>query len=218
MPISHSIWRDAERMRKRKRKLERQRQRQREREQREREQREREQWLWGDRERQREWELQRERERERQRQLELEREQRERERERRERERQLVRLRRAQLTQRLQAPQAEGRLLTLLSSFSEHSVFIMLAILALELVGWFIFLGLLVTVLAYLLLIISFGPTPNIDTPGSTQEILHCATTLKSNVHRLFFDNIRVGATDLVTLVISVHILNLIYFIVIEAN
>jgi hypothetical protein len=55
---------------------------------------------------------------------------------------------------------AEGRLLTLLSSFSKHSgrhlreivadyiciVFIMLAVLALELIGWFIYLGLLITI------------------------------------------------------------------------
>ncbi|KAJ6467745.1 hypothetical protein C8R45DRAFT_1019015 [Mycena sanguinolenta] len=57
-----------------------------------------------------------------------------------------------QLIQMLLSP-PEGILLTLLSSL----VFIMLAVLALELIGWFIFLGLLVTILAYLLLIILFA-------------------------------------------------------------
>ncbi|KAJ6467750.1 hypothetical protein C8R45DRAFT_1218966 [Mycena sanguinolenta] len=59
--------------------------------------------------------------------------------------------RRARLLQMLLSP-PEGVLLTLLSSF----IFIMLAVLALELIGWFMFLGLLVTILAYLLLIILF--------------------------------------------------------------
>ncbi|KAJ6467744.1 hypothetical protein C8R45DRAFT_1105859 [Mycena sanguinolenta] len=75
----------------------------------------------------------------------------EREQERRERDR--LR-RRIQLTQILEAPPG-GRLFTLLSSL----IFIMLAVLALELMGWFIFLGLLITIhqlFAYLLLIISF--------------------------------------------------------------
>ncbi|KAJ6467741.1 hypothetical protein C8R45DRAFT_1171138 [Mycena sanguinolenta] len=75
---------------------------------------------------------------------------REREREQERRERDRLR-RRIQLTQILEAPPG-GRLFTLLSSL----IFIMLAVLALELIGWFIFLGLLITILAYLLLIISF--------------------------------------------------------------
>ncbi|KAF7335596.1 hypothetical protein MVEN_02214000 [Mycena venus] len=108
----------------------------------------------------------------------LERERRERERERRERElaerrelerewreRELAeRLQRwAQLAQQLIAP-PQGLALTLLSSL----MFIMLVVLALELVGWFTFLGLLVTILAYLLLIITFGLTPIINAPAST--------------------------------------------------
>ncbi|KAF7378337.1 hypothetical protein MSAN_00259700 [Mycena sanguinolenta] len=97
------------------------------------------------------------------------RDQRKREREEQEREEYGRLQRRVQLTQMLEAP-PEGRLLTLLSLFSAHftllfqpssnlftlAVFIMLAVLALGLIGWFIFLGLLITILAYLLLIISF--------------------------------------------------------------
>ncbi|KAJ6467749.1 hypothetical protein C8R45DRAFT_1171152 [Mycena sanguinolenta] len=60
-------------------------------------------------------------------------------------------LRRVQLTQMLEAP-PEGHLFALLLSL----IFIMLAVFALELIGWFIFLGLLITILVYLLLIISF--------------------------------------------------------------
>ncbi|KAF7378331.1 hypothetical protein MSAN_00259100 [Mycena sanguinolenta] len=53
-------------------------------------------------------------------------------------------LRHMQLIQTLLSP-PEGILLTLLSCF----IFIMLAVLALELIGWFIFLGLLVTIRAF---------------------------------------------------------------------
>ncbi|KAJ7347326.1 hypothetical protein DFH08DRAFT_1080344 [Mycena albidolilacea] len=104
--------------------------------------------------RKKERELRRERERE------LGKEHREQERKHRER----ARLKRwIQFTQLLEAP-PEGCLLTFLSSF----IFVMLAILALELVGWFIYLCLLITIVVYLLLIISF------HTPvRSTQRIVY---------------------------------------------
>ncbi|KAJ7609872.1 hypothetical protein FB45DRAFT_943139, partial [Roridomyces roridus] len=57
---------------------------------------------------------------------------------------------RAQLLQMLSLP-TQGIVVTLVSSIA----FILLTILALELTGWFLFLGLLITILAYLLLIIS---------------------------------------------------------------
>jgi len=85
-------------------------------------------------------------------------------------------LRRVQLVQLLEAP-PQGLLLTLLSSF----VFIMLAVLALELVGWFTFLGLLVTILTYLLLIIAFASGANINALGSARDIiLHGASGVAS--------------------------------------
>ncbi|KAJ6467747.1 hypothetical protein C8R45DRAFT_473370, partial [Mycena sanguinolenta] len=95
---------------------------------------------------------------EREQEEQWERDQRKREREEQERQEHGRLQRRIQLTQMLEAP-PEGRLLTLLSSF----IFIMLAVLALELIGWFIFLGLLVTILAYLLLIILFVGSPNVS-------------------------------------------------------
>ncbi|KAF7378333.1 hypothetical protein MSAN_00259300 [Mycena sanguinolenta] len=112
------------------------------RERKEREKRERKEWE--------EWERE-ERERKQQ-----EREERELQRQERERVEWERIQRRSQLIQTLLSP-PEGRLLTLLSSF----IFIMLAVLALELIGWFIFLGLLVTILAYLLLIILFVASQN---------------------------------------------------------
>ncbi|KAJ7819574.1 hypothetical protein B0H14DRAFT_2836277 [Mycena olivaceomarginata] len=95
----------------------------------------------------------------------------------------------AQFLQLLNAP-PEGRLLKLLSSF----IFIMLAILALELVGWFIFLGLLITIVAYLLLIISPGSTPKTRAPKPTQQYLYYwATTLKISSHGEFTPSACVG-------------------------
>ncbi|KAF8175661.1 hypothetical protein K438DRAFT_1847469 [Mycena galopus ATCC 62051] len=85
-----------------------------------------------------------------------------------------------QMVQLLEAPPG-GSLLTVLSSF----VFIMLAILALELIGWFLFLGLLITILAYLLLIILFGPASNIAA-GCASKNLHSATNFRSVVSCLF--------------------------------
>ncbi|KAJ7911976.1 hypothetical protein B0H13DRAFT_2660306 [Mycena leptocephala] len=85
--------------------------------------------------------------------------------------------------QLIQLLEADSLVLKLLSSF----IFTMLAILALELVGWFIFLGLLITILAYLLIIISFVSAANIKAPGCTQEILHSAV-------RLFGSTLSVGA------------------------
>ncbi|KAF8175665.1 hypothetical protein K438DRAFT_1847479 [Mycena galopus ATCC 62051] len=82
----------------------------------------------------------------------------------------------------LKAP-LEGQLLTLLSSF----IFIMLAVLALELIGWFLFLGLLITILAYLLLIILFGLASNI-VAGSASKIPHYATKFRGVVGHLFED------------------------------
>ncbi|KAJ7037351.1 hypothetical protein C8F04DRAFT_1256924 [Mycena alexandri] len=70
-----------------------------------------------------------------------ERRDRERKREEKERRKRARRVRQIQLLQLLQAP-PQGLLLTLLSSV----LFVLLAVLALELVGWFTFIGLLVTV------------------------------------------------------------------------
>ncbi|KAF8168848.1 hypothetical protein K438DRAFT_1774624 [Mycena galopus ATCC 62051] len=114
------------------------------------------------------------------------------EREQQERERLRERLQRqGQLLQMLKAP-PEGRLLTLLSSFSQwfcslrptkHRsqiglpllVFIMLAVLALELIGWFLFLGLLITI------------PSNIEV-GYASKIPHSATRFRGIVGRLFGD------------------------------
>ncbi|KAJ7915770.1 hypothetical protein B0H13DRAFT_2324033 [Mycena leptocephala] len=60
--------------------------------------------------------------------------------------------------------------------------------MALELIGWFLFLGLLITILAYLLLIISFGSTPNINTPGFKREIQRPAMTFMGTPYRLLVD------------------------------
>ncbi|KAF8175674.1 hypothetical protein K438DRAFT_1847504 [Mycena galopus ATCC 62051] len=87
-----------------------------------------------------------------------------------------------QLIQLLEAPPG-GSLLTVLSSF----VFIMLVILALELIGWFLFLGLLITILAYLLLIILFGPASNLAA-GCASKIPNSATKFRGVVGRLFGD------------------------------
>ncbi|KAF7378336.1 hypothetical protein MSAN_00259600 [Mycena sanguinolenta] len=93
------------------------------------------------------------------------REQEERQRLEQEKRKRLEALRHMQLIQMLLSP-PEGRLLTLLSSF----IFIMLAVLSLELIGWFIFLGLLVTILAYLLLIISFVASTNFSPSENAKE------------------------------------------------
>ncbi|KAJ7743831.1 hypothetical protein B0H16DRAFT_998579 [Mycena metata] len=75
---------------------------------------------------------------------------REQKREEKERRKRARRLRQIQMLQLLKAP-LQVLLLALLSSI----LFVLLAVLALALVGWFTFIGLLVTVVAYLLLIIS---------------------------------------------------------------
>ncbi|KAJ6580017.1 hypothetical protein DFH09DRAFT_324461 [Mycena vulgaris] len=104
------------------------------------------------RKRLRDWDREREREAERE-WREWQREQRERE----QREQERL-LRQAQLRQQLEAPPGAcaGGLFLNLSSLM---FLLVLAALALELVGWFMFLGLLVTILAYLLLIILPAPT-----------------------------------------------------------
>jgi hypothetical protein len=78
-------------------------------------------------------------------------------------------------------------------------------IMALELIGWFLFLGLLITIraflswfiiyggsshftVAYLLLIISFGSTANINTPGFKCEIQRPAMTFMGSPYRLVVD------------------------------
>ncbi|KAJ7321938.1 hypothetical protein DFH08DRAFT_941822 [Mycena albidolilacea] len=106
--------------------------------------------------------LQRERER-RERQERQERERRERERRERERERE----RRAQLLQQLKAPPGACPGGLSLNHLSSLLFLLVLSALALALVGWFIFLGLLLTILAYLLLVIM---------PESPQTVEPCST------------------------------------------
>ncbi|KAJ7133248.1 hypothetical protein C8R44DRAFT_977480 [Mycena epipterygia] len=82
------------------------------------------------------------------------------ERERRERERQCEMVqerlaRRAQLLQQLEAPPGACTGGLSLNHLSSLLFLLVLAAVVLELVGWFIFLGLLVTILVYLVLIIS---------------------------------------------------------------
>ncbi|KAK7017758.1 hypothetical protein R3P38DRAFT_3201361 [Favolaschia claudopus] len=134
------------------------------------EQQEREEQEWRELEKRREREVQERWEQEQQKREEQERREREerreqeqhereeqerREREREEREqRHMMRiLRRVQLLLKA-TTSIESLLLNILSS----AVFIMLTILALELLGWFLFIGLFVTILIYLLLIISPAP------------------------------------------------------------
>ncbi|KAK6977991.1 hypothetical protein R3P38DRAFT_3120372 [Favolaschia claudopus] len=74
----------------------------------------------------------------------------------------------------------ESLLLDILSS----AVFIILAILALELLGWFLFLGLLVTILTYLLLIISLAPT-DLNASAFARQISKRPQKLTTSVTRL---------------------------------
>ncbi|KAJ7913183.1 hypothetical protein B0H13DRAFT_2470993 [Mycena leptocephala] len=103
---------------------------------------------------------------------------RERERECREREHQ----EQARLLRRMQL----SRLLETLEDLLLSS----LTVVVLELMGWFLFLGLLVTILAYLLLIISFGSASIIYTPDYKHEIQRYAMTFNGSAHRLLVDNI----------------------------
>ncbi|KAJ6538257.1 hypothetical protein DFH09DRAFT_1323948 [Mycena vulgaris] len=132
-----------------------------------------------------ELELGQERERERERELGLERERdrerkRERQREREQREQERL-LRQAQLRQQLEAP--PGGLSLNLSSLM---FLLVLAALVLELVGWFMFLGLLVTILAYLLLIIAPAATTlHVEPSGLRRDATSSAFMPNVAVHRV---------------------------------